>query len=266
MNPLEIMKPVGEKVHDYVTQILQGADLLDPKNQSKKDTEKQIHATSELPLKNTGEDQSLSEIKTEIDVKKLEEEQEDTNPIIGIYRKHFIFMFKEWFSILILTTIFAILIYFITKFLGLNTYFSIFLTIIMVGPLLLRTFLTHVVDWQANAIIFREKNIVFFKYKGVFTQSTEVRSIAQIKSFDIIQSGIFQQFLNYGDIEVASMISGASKKIVLKDIYPVKEAYKVLAQHIESLEGKRGKQKKFSDNGSDLPDDEFDDGDDSDDE
>lgn len=237
MNPLETTQRLGEKSHNYVTQILKNLDALN--------TKKAIH------LNSLGQE---------------ENNNEDTNPIIGIYRKHFIFMFKEWFSILLLTTFFALLIYFVAKFLDLNTYFSIFLTVIMVTPLLMRTFLTHVVDWQANAIIFRKKNLVLYKYKGVFTQSTEVRSISQIKSFDIIQSGIFQQFLNYGDIEVASMISGASKKIVLKNIYPIKEAYEVLSQHIESLEEERKNRNNSLENGSDIPNEAFDESEDSDDE
>lgn len=90
--------------------------------------------------------------------------------------------------------------------------------------------------WVANATVIRKKNLVFHRYKGIYSQSVEVRSIAQIKSFDLVQHGMFQYMFNYGDIEVASMISGAAKNIVLHNISPVKNAYKTLSKHIDSLD------------------------------
>lgn len=174
-------------------------------------------------------------------LKKDTEDTSDKNPVIATYRQHIIFMFRHWIIFLFFLFIITLGIYGICVSLNIPIPFTVIVCSLVFIPLLLGMLLRSIVYWIANATVIRKKNLVFHKYYGVFTQSVEVRSITQIKSFDLVQSGIMGYMLNYGDIEVASMISGAAKNIVLKNISPVKNAYKTLSDHIDSLDAESGK-------------------------
>ena len=57
--------------------------------------------------------------------------------------------------------------------------------------------------------------------------------LSQIKSIDMKQQGILGYIFNYGNIDVSSTISGGVRSIVMKNVWPVREAYFTLSRQIE---------------------------------
>lgn len=172
----------------------------------------------------------------EIDTVHDTEDTSEKNPIIATYRKHSIFLFKKWITSSLFLLFFLFTIWGVGSMFSLPLSFIFPLLLLIMIPLVLGAAVRSSTYWVANATVIRKKNLVFHKYNGIYSQSTEVRSIAQIKSFDLVQNGVMEYIFNYGDIEVASMISGAATNIILSNISPVKQAYKTLSNHIDSLE------------------------------
>lgn len=179
----------------------------------------------------------------------VEKEQEAQmiakDKILARYRTHPVLFLLNWgFAFVILIPLF-VGFYALYRFV-LPEQTEIFILFILTSLLLVTfSFIRTVIHWSLNATVVTDERLIFFKYHGVFKQSTESRSLAQIKSFDLKQEGILQHILNYGNIEVASIISGASTSLVLRNVWPVKEAYQLLSKQTSEAESK-------PDNSSDI--------------
>lgn len=166
----------------------------------------------------------------------MEQDMDTKERIILRFREHPVFFLIRFFIMTTFLLFFYAIFLFIENFIHVSAgnHFLVFLLLLF---LIFTTFVRFFAFWRANVNLITEEELVIFRFSGIFNQSREARSLSQFKTIDIKQNGFWKHLLGYGDIDVASVVSGSTKSIVLRHVGKVKKVHAVLSRQA-NIKGK----------------------------
>ncbi|MBI5414419.1 PH domain-containing protein [Candidatus Peregrinibacteria bacterium] len=86
-------------------------------------------------------------------------------------------------------------------------------------------------SWNLNIVFFTKQEVGRVDYRGIFNFGLNRFRLDRIKSIDLEQRGFWQTILNSGDIHITSEM-GSNEDIVLRNIWPVRKAFRTLRRKI----------------------------------